>query len=902
MQDVSDPGADACSPGKGGPDAGATASPQGPGAPDADPPRQDLAKTIADCRDSRRIRQTMRTLLQAAVRLTDAAGAGYGLVSDGRMVFTEYLSDDQIVAIDYVFEPSCGVPGHVMATRQPYLTNDAANDSHVIPEVRQALGFYNLVDVPILSDDGDLLGCFEVHNTRDHRPFDESDVQILQGLAMLAAIALANAALLTDLRRTHQELKQTRDRFLALVEHASDWIWETDAQGRYSYVSPKVRDLLGYEPHEVLGKTPFDLMPPEEARRMRDLFTAHAAAEMGLCAIENVNLHRDGHEVVLETSAEPILSGEGALVGYRGIDRDISQRKHSERELQRRSEFERLVSALSGKLIGLPVAQIGAAIGEALGATAAFAHADRCYVFQFSEDHTRVTCTHEWCAEGIPPGIQDIRDLPVDALAWAMAVHLRGEVLHVPRVEDLPPEAADTQKLFLQQGIQSLVCVPMQCGGRVLGFIGFDAVRAHHDWDEQSISLLRLVGEIFANALVRKERELQLRTLNESLERQVLARTAELHRRAAQLRALALQLTRAEDRERRRIAHILHENLQQLLVAAQVRIGGLPTRAPHDLAELAREVNDILKEAVDTSRLLAVELCPPVLHELGLPASLDWLAGQMRRKHGLTVHVTADPTADPRNEDLRAFVFQSVRELLFNVVKHAQAPEAHVTLDCTPGGELRVRVCDTGKGFAPEPPDAREDFAGRFGLFSIRERAELLGGHLDVHSAPGQGATVTLVVPPPSQAAAKLPTATPQAAPAARPSAPPEEPPSTIKTIRVLLADDHAILRQGLATLLEQEPGIVVVGEAADGQEAIDLALALRPDVVIMDVSMPRLSGVDATRRITQQMPEVKVIGLSMHEDPKIASELHDAGAVAYLTKGGPTQDLLDTVLAASPA
>jgi diguanylate cyclase (GGDEF)-like protein/PAS domain S-box-containing protein len=125
---------------------------------------------------------------------------------------------------------------------------------------------------------------------------------------------------------------QTREaaQYRALVEATSDWLWEVDVNGVYTYVSAKVRDLLGYTPEEVLGKTPFDLMPPDEARRVGEIFAEIVAARRPFERLENVNRHRDGRYVTLETSGVPIFDARGEFAGYRGIDRDVTPRKRQE--------------------------------------------------------------------------------------------------------------------------------------------------------------------------------------------------------------------------------------------------------------------------------------------------------------------------------------------------------------------------------------------------------------------------------------------------------------------------------------------------------------------------------------------------------------------------------------------
>lgn len=114
--------------------------------------------------------------------------------------------------------------------------------------------------------------------------------------------------------------------------------------------------------------------------------------------------------------------------------------------------------------------------------------------------------------------------------------------------------------------------------------------------------------------------------------------------------------------------------------------------------------------------------------------------------------------------------------------------------------------------------------------------------------------------------------------------------------IKVLIADDHAIVRETLAQLLAEEDDIEIVGEAIDGQNAVELALRLCPDVVIMDVTMPRLNGIEATRKLKNGCPAVKVIGLSMHDSEALIREMLNAGAVGYVPKGAPTGDLMDAI------
>ena len=155
----------------------------------------------------------------------------------------------------------------------------------------------------------------------------------------------------TERTRIEQQLMQSEQRFRNLVETSSDWIWEVDADGFYVYVSPKLRELLGFEPVEVLGRMPFDLMPPEEAKRVKAEFEAIQAGRKPFAGLENVNLHKDGHEVVLETSGVPVFDRKGDFHGYRGIDRDITRRKRDERGLKKLNRILQTLTACNQLLI-----------------------------------------------------------------------------------------------------------------------------------------------------------------------------------------------------------------------------------------------------------------------------------------------------------------------------------------------------------------------------------------------------------------------------------------------------------------------------------------------------------------------------------------------------------------------
>lgn len=145
-------------------------------------------------------------------------------------------------------------------------------------------------------------------------------------------------------KAAEKALRESEERFRSLVESTSDWIWEINERAVYTYCSPQVYDLLGYSAGEVIGKTPFELMAPQDAARVKDRFDAIVAQRKPFRLWENVNRHKDGREVFLETSGTPIVDAQGVFSGYRGIDRDITGRKLAEQE--RRASAEKLEQTL----------------------------------------------------------------------------------------------------------------------------------------------------------------------------------------------------------------------------------------------------------------------------------------------------------------------------------------------------------------------------------------------------------------------------------------------------------------------------------------------------------------------------------------------------------------------------
>jgi PAS domain S-box-containing protein len=220
-----------------------------------------------------------------------------------------------------------------------------------------------------------------------------------------------------------------------------------------------------------------------------------------------------------------------------------------------------------------------------------------------------------------------------------------------------------------------------------------------------------------------------------------------LEHQTLRLRELASELTLAEQRERRRIAEALHDSLQQLLVAARLRVGPMRREMNPAVREAATEIDDLLGQSIAASRTLTAELSPSLLHEGGLAPAMKWLAKWMSEKYGLAVKVNIDEDTPAIKEDVAVQLFHSARELLFNAVKHAKVEAASLDL-MMKRDRIKIVVSDKGAGFDPSQLSIHGGKCGGFGLLSVRERLELMGGSMVVESAPNMGTRITLESPP----------------------------------------------------------------------------------------------------------------------------------------------------------
>ena len=238
----------------------------------------------------------------------------------------------------------------------------------------------------------------------------------------------------------------------------------------------------------------------------------------------------------------------------------------------------------------------------------------------------------------------------------------------------------------------------------------------------------------------RKKAEKELKKHRDALEQLVAERTA-------QLRSLAHELSLVEEKQRREIATYLHDEINQAMALATFKLESLQeSSSTQNVRGELNEIKEILDQTAQRIRSLTFEISPPILYELGLTPAVEWLLEQFGEQYNITCKFKDDGLHKPMTDDARILLFQSVRELLNNISKHANARRVTVS-SLRDGNLLRIAVEDDGVGFDPKLLDHKVSKNEGFGLFNLKERLRHVRGQLKVKSEKGKGTSVVLIAP-----------------------------------------------------------------------------------------------------------------------------------------------------------
>ena len=532
----------------------------------------------------------------------------------------------------------------------------------------------------------------------EHVPIDWTNIRINEDTVISIGVDLR------ERKQTEQVLKQSEQRYRELVQNANSAIIRWRFDGTITFFNEYAQTLFGYSAEEVLGKHVSLLVPPVESSGtdltglVKDIVNNPQHYIINI----NENVCKDGRRIWIAWTNRAITDRRGEVSEILAIGSDISELKRTEDALRESEQrYRQLLSVLPAAMYTC-------------------------------DKNGLITYYNEQAAKlwGRSPRLGDPDELFCGSLR-----------LYAPDDSPLPHNQTPMANVLLSgTGIRAQeVKIEQPDGSRLFLLVNIDPLRD---------SSGRLCGAInvFTDITEHKRTEAALNRLNETLEQRVAERTKIAETRAKQLQALTGELIKAEENERRRIAMLLHDDLQQILVSAKFQTEMLMASLKDHTTQIAKMLLDTIYKATDSCRTLSHELNLYFMYNLDLGVVLKKIVRQMEKNYGLRIKSTIELDNIPISENTKIFIGRTVQELLFNCAKHAESDWVVIEI-YSRGNFLTVIVEDNGVGFDPAGLRVRGGDKGGIGLFGIQERTEALGGTFQFDSSPNNGSRFVLNVP-----------------------------------------------------------------------------------------------------------------------------------------------------------
>jgi len=643
-------------------------------------------------------------------------------------------------------------------------------------------------------------------------------------------------------------LGETERMYRAMVESAGEGMGLVDLDDRFLFANRVAAELLGVPDGELVGRSLREFISEEQFQQVAARPNERREGESSRYVLSIVR--PDGQARILQVTTTTQFDGFGQAVGTYGIFRDVTERHRHEEDLRHRIAFEDLLVQISSTFLSADEDNLDELLNAALAGIGSFADVDRAYIFCFNSDASTMSNSHEWCAEGVSPEMENLQELPTEiAPMWMDSLH-RNRIVYIPRVSELTPEWAAEREILEPQGIQSLLVVPIHTGAVQMGFIGFDSVRHERSWTDADQLLLRFMADNMGLTLRNVEQQRRTRHASEEARRMAEAAEAANHTKSLFLANMS---------------HEIRTPMNAILGFTQVlqRDPFLsPTQSGH-LNTIARSGAHLLKlidDVLDMSKIEAGRLVlrPGPVH---LQDFLDDLMVTFQDRadtKGLKLDRELDPDLPIQVLADEGKLRQILVNLLGNAVKFTDrgAVTLRVRRDdaASPAEHLHllIEVEDTGPGISPEDMQhlfsvfqqgesgARSGGTG-LGLAISARLAERMGGGITVTSQPGQGSCFMCRVSLEESGEEGKPLGEGAQVLGLDP---------TCGKVRVLVVDDEGDNRLLLHELLH--PMGFEVAEARNGSEALDIFNRWSPRAVLMDMRMPVMDGYEATRRLRE--------------------------------------------------
>lgn len=520
----------------------------------------------------------------------------------------------------------------------------------------------------------------------------------------------------TERRKAEETLLENEERYRAVVEDQTELICRFKADGTLTFANDVYCRLFAKQKDDLVGKKWQPMVIPEDLPQVEARLRALSASQP-IVEVENRVLLDTGQVRWMQFVNRGFFGADGRLTEIQAVGRDISDRKRMEKilvvqrdlamALNDTTSLHETLQLCLNAAISISDTDCGGiylmdrtsgslTLAFSTGLSAPFAEASSSY--QADSENTRLVMT------GVP-------------------------VYGRHRDMGLPLSGAE-----LGEGLCALAVIPVQHDGQVVGCVNV----ASHTIDEIPLPCragLETIAGLVGSAISKRQTEESLNAYK------------------GRLQLLASELSQTEDRERRRVAVYLHDHVSQSLAALRVKFAiWKSTDASPEREALLHDIGQLIEQTIQEARSLTFELSPPLLFELGLGPTLEWLGERLCQKEGIRFEFSDDGRCRKLQDDMASALYRIVRELLLNAVKHAQAKCISVSVSADCDG-IRLVVKDDGIGMVPSHYEqAVKGLGGTYGLFSVCERLRLLAGSLSIDSSPGKGSRITVTTPVPYSA------------------------------------------------------------------------------------------------------------------------------------------------------
>jgi two-component system cell cycle sensor histidine kinase/response regulator CckA len=763
-----------------------------------------------------------------------AAGAapGLGEISDGS-------PERHAWAYEQLFA------GHMIRT--PHVS-DMPPEAEAVQDDLTRRGVRSFLAIPVFSRDR-LHAVLGFEHSRSERDWLEQELALLRLVAELCSSALRR-------RVAESALRESEERFRALTENAYDSICEVGSDGRFRYANPRFSEITGFSPEEISTLDARELIHPDDLEQF-----ANSARRVTPGATGSAMLYRgktrDGGWRWFEVSGRTYRSASGD-VRSAAVIRDVTAALESQQQLEQRRKLEQEIADLSRRFLELGADEIDEGIREGLASVGGLSQVDRGFLLCIDPAQDVVLQSFEWRdgqveARGGSFDFVQGKDFPS-----SVAVLLRGEVLHVQRAADLPAGGSREAEMMKERGSSSFLGIPLLSGRSLIGVLGFESLGGEKIWSDETISLLRLAGEIFVSALRRKQAEQALQQSRSQL--------------------LQAQKMEAVGTLAGGVAHDFNNQLSVILGNARYvagQVGEDPEladalsdlqRAGMHCAQLTRSLLAFSRHSPASPQSMSVERVVADVRELLqplIPASIEFEI----RAHNEVDCVLADPT---QLQQVLVNLAVNARDampegghLWMSTRRRSVDGEAAVGLGLEgPGEYVEFTVRDDGLGMDEETASRVFDpfFTTKelgkgtgLGLATVYGILRESKGAISVESQLGRGSTFRALFPRSGEEGWTAPAA--------------DVDDAGQVSETVLLVEDEPAVRRLLRRFLADR-GYEVL-EAANGADALRVSAVHRGviDAVVTDVVMPKMGGRELALQLRGVRPEVPVLFLSGYSD-----------------------------------